>query len=119
MIILVVRSRVWHMESSSINPLNKAVNVKLAYMSVCSMCAKGQAQRGCFSVESCISDHVQVLLSLQPKTHLVSTQVRKNLRNSMGSICLYEDFKSHFVIIYKSFLRISHFLKRKKHIQLA
>lgn len=33
-----------------------------------------------------------------------------NLRNSMGGIRLYKDFESNFVIIYKSFLRISHFL---------
>lgn len=51
------------------------------------------------------------MLSLQhKKTFLNSTPLKKNLRNSMGSIRLYKDFESHFVIIYKSFLRIRHFL---------
>lgn len=34
----------------------------------------------------------------------------QNLRNSMGSIRLYKNFKGDFIIVYKSFLRISHFL---------
>lgn len=73
--------------------------------------AEGRAHGRGLSVQYMpLCQYANDALAIARKTFLNSTPLKKNLRNSMGSIGLYKDFESHFVIIYKSFLRISHFL---------